>query len=105
MRSSRRFPLRAAAAMTVAGAVSVAAAAWAPDAQAQQVEARGFAVERFVPSAPGGGWFVMDALDMRGGLGGAMAMTLSYAHNPLEVATTDGTQHLAVVSKEAFADF
>jgi hypothetical protein len=70
-------------------------------AEAQQ--AGGFAVERFSPSAPGGGWFVMDALDMHGSLGGAIALTTGYAHNPLRV--TDGTQHLAVVSDQAFANF
>ncbi len=71
-------------------------------AEAQQ-QPQGFAVERFYPSAPGGGWFVMDALDMRGNLGGAMAVTGSYALKPLRV--TDGAQHLAVVSDQAFTDF
>ncbi len=71
-------------------------------AQAQQ-QAQGFAVERFSPSAPGAGWFVMDALDMQGGLGGAMALTLGYARNPLRVA--EGQRNLAVVSDEASADF
>ena len=73
-------------------------------AKAQQ-QAKGFGLERFYPSAPGGGWFVMDALDMRGGLGGVMAMTLSYARNPLRIGTSDGMQHLAVVSHQAFTDF
>jgi hypothetical protein len=71
-------------------------------AQAQQ-QAQGFAVERFYPSAAGAGWFVMDALDMQGDLGGAMALTLGYARNPLRVA--DGSQKLSVVSDEASADF
>jgi hypothetical protein len=74
----------------------------AADARAQQT-AQGFAVERLAPSAPGGGWFVMDSLDWRGGLGGVMALTTGYASKPLRV--TDGTQHLAVVSDQAFADF
>ncbi len=75
-------------------------------AQAQQgsagLLAQGFAVERFYPSTSGGGWFVMDTLDIQGGLGGAVAMTLGYARNPLLV--TDGTQTLAVVSDQAFID-
>jgi hypothetical protein len=68
-----------------------------------QQKPQGFAVERFYPSAPGGGWFVMDALDMRGDLGGAMSLMGGYALNPLRV--TDGVRHLNVVSDEAFADF
>jgi hypothetical protein len=83
-------------------AVLLAMGASASRAQAQQ-QAQGFAVERFYPSAPGGGWFVMDALDMQGGLGGAMALTLGYARNPLRIA--DGLQSLSVVSDEATADF
>ena len=71
--------------------------------EAQQQQAQGFAEERFYPSAPGGGWFVMDALDTRGGPGGAMALNVGYARNPLRV--TDGSQHLAVVTDQAFADF
>ncbi len=40
---------------------------------------------------------------MHGKLGGEMALTAGYAKNPLQV--TNGSQHLAVVSDEAFADF
>lgn len=43
----------------------------APMADAQQ-QASGFAVDRFYQSAPGGGWFDMDDLDMTGPLGGAI---------------------------------
>lgn len=83
-------------------AVALAAASGlASPAEAQQ-QPQGFAVERFYPSAPGGGWFVMDALDMRGGLGGAMALSVGYARNPLRV--TDGSQSLAVVSDQASTD-
>jgi hypothetical protein len=81
---------------------AVLAMAWASRAQAQQ-QAQGFALERFHPSAPGGGWFVMDALDMQGALGGAMALTLGYEHNPLRV--TESGQNLAVVSDQLLADF
>jgi len=83
-------------------AVLTEASSFASSAMAQQ-QPQGFAVERFYPSAPGGGWFVMDELRMHGGLGGVMAMTVGYAHDPLRV--TDGSQHVAVVSDEAFADF
>src|SRR5277367_772417 len=75
---------------------------FASGARAQQ-KPQGFAVERFYPSGPGGGWFVMDDLGMRGGLSGTVAVTGGYAMNPLRV--TDGSQHLAVVSDQAFTDF
>jgi len=74
------------------------AGTWATRASAQQ-QAQGFAVERFYPSAPGGGWMVMDDLGMRGGLGGAVAVSSGYAHDPLRV--TDGAQHLNVVADQA----
>jgi hypothetical protein len=76
----------------------------APAARASaQQTAQGFAVERFYPSPAGAGWFVMDDLDMHGGLGGALALTTGYARNPLRLQ--DGFQRLAVVSSEAFINF
>ena len=67
--------------------------AWPRLAMAQQT-AQGFAVERFYPSAPGGGWFVMDEMNIGGGLGGAISLTGGYARNPFA----------PVVSNEAFVD-
>jgi len=58
-------------------------------------------VERFYPSPAGAGWLVMDALDLSGGLGGDLAVTMGYAHDGLRV----GPQGLAVVEHQAFADF
>jgi hypothetical protein len=75
---------------------------WSPLAQAQQQPA-GFAVERLYQSAPGGGWFVMDDLDISGRLGGAVELTSGYARNPLVITGPDG-QVLAVVREEAFVD-
>ncbi|WP_158820589.1 hypothetical protein [Granulicella sp. S156] len=72
-------------------------------AEAQQ-QASGFAVERFYQSAPGGGWFVMDDLDISGRLGGAISATSGYERNPLVITGPDGKQKLAVVSQEAFLD-
>jgi OOP family OmpA-OmpF porin len=83
--------------------VALAVALWSAEAVAQQ--AQGFDVERLYQSAPGGGWIVMDDLSMRGGLGGAMALSAGYERNPLRVATTDGSPPLNVVSDLAFADF
>jgi OOP family OmpA-OmpF porin len=89
-------------------ATLTAAFAWSTGARAQQQRtpqpAEGFGVERLYLSAPGAGWFVMDSLDMRGGLGGVAGLTLGYAHDPLRIKSSDGSQHLAVVSDEAFAN-
>ena len=76
---------------------------WPLLADAQQQPA-GFAVERLYQSAPGGGWFVMDDLDISGRLGGAISITSGYARNPLVITGPDGKQKLAVVSQEAFVD-
>ncbi|HTA92712.1 MAG TPA: hypothetical protein VK745_24205 [Polyangiaceae bacterium] len=67
-----------------------------------QSAAQGFAVERLYLSAPGAGWFVMDDLGMHGGLGGAIALTTSYARKPFRVGS--GTD-VPVVSDELFTDF
>ena len=88
---------------TLAAAMVAVMFAAAPRAEAQQ-QAQGFAVERLYPSGAGAGWFVMDALDMHGGLGGAIELTSGYAYKPLRVATTDGSQRLAPVVDQAFAD-
>ena len=67
-------------------------------------QTQGFAVERFYPSAPGGGWFVMDDINISGGLGGAISLTGGYAHDPLEVTGAGNTPRLALVSGESFVD-
>src|SRR5579863_5958270 len=77
--------------------------AWPSPADAQQ-QTQGFALERFYPSAPGAGWFVMDDINIGGGLGGAISLTGGYARNPLEVTGPGGTQRLALVSGESFLD-
>ncbi len=77
---------------------------WTSRADAQK-QVQGFGVERLYSSAPGGGWFVMDALDMRGGWGGGMKVDTGYAHNPLQIGANDGSQHVAVVRDQAFVDF
>jgi hypothetical protein len=77
--------------------------AWPSLIYAQQ-QTQGFAVERFYASAPGGGWFVMDDVNISGGLGGAISLTTGYSRNPLVVASPDGAQRLMLVSTEAFVD-
>jgi hypothetical protein len=74
-----------------------------PPVDAQQ-QPSGFAVERLYQSAPGGGWFVMDDLNISGGLGGALSISSGYAHNPLVITGPDGNQHLALVTQQAFLD-
>ncbi|HEY6476497.1 MAG TPA: hypothetical protein VI456_07925 [Polyangia bacterium] len=82
-------------------ALAASVTAFATLASAQQ--AQGFALERLYPSPAGAGWFVMDDLDLQGGLGGALALTTGYARNPLRLE--DGFQQLAVVSNQSFANF
>src|SRR5580698_4115745 len=106
MRSSSRQAVTRLGPSVGAGiAVAAAAILSAAPVRAQQQTTPGFALDRLYLSAPGGGWFVMDTLDMRGGLGGAMSLTMGYAHDPLRVRTTDGSQSLAVVADEALVDF
>jgi hypothetical protein len=78
--------------------------AWPSRAVAQE-RPKGFAVERLYPSAAGGGWFVMDDLNMHDGFGGAVALTSDYSRKPLVVTSPDGIEHLSLVSNEAFANF
>src|SRR5215471_1720877 len=75
-----------------------------PSALSAQQQAQGFTLERFYPSAPAGGWFVTDDLNMSGGLGGAVSFVGGYSRNPLQVKNSNGTQQLSVVSDEAFVD-
>ena len=89
--------------LVLAFLVIIFSSAYSRSSQAQQ-QAQGFAVERLYPSAPGGGWFVMDSLDMHGELGGAVNFTIDHAHNPLVIHSSDGTQSLAVVSDQEIAD-
>jgi hypothetical protein len=74
---------------------------WPVRAEAQQ-QPQAYAVERFYPSAAGGGWFVMDDLNIDGGFGGAVAVTTGYARKSVEITSPDGTQHVSLVSDEAF---
>lgn len=69
-----------------------------------QERMQGFAVERLYQSAPGGGWMVMDDLSLRGGLGGALSLSVGYAHHPLELAPADGAPSLPVISHAVLAD-
>ena len=75
-------------------------------ATAQQTlqQTQGFAVERFHPSASGGGWFVMDDLNFGGYVSGAISLNGGYARKPFEVTGPGVSQKLAFVSGESFID-
>jgi OOP family OmpA-OmpF porin len=62
----------------------------------------GFAVSRFEPSERGAGWFVVDALDLRGNARPALGVTLDYAFKPLAVYDSDGNERLALVRHQLF---
>ncbi len=81
------------------GALVVLACAHAARAQPA---AQGFAVERLVPAPAGAAWLVMDDLDLHGGIGGALSLTLGYARDPLRVS--DAVTQLAVVSGHMLTD-
>jgi hypothetical protein len=97
MASSNLHRSRVATSLTLLIVILVAASS----AFGQQV-VQGFAVERFYPAAPGSSWFVMDDLNISGGLGGAISGIVGYARKPLDLTSLDGTQHLTLVSNEAF---
>ena len=83
-------------------ALAICAAAW-PMAAHAQTDAKGFAVERLYQSAPGSGFLAMDDLRLHGGLGGALSLTVGYAHAPLQV-DAGGPAPLAVVRHQTFAN-
>jgi hypothetical protein len=98
----------AAVAGVVFASVTIATDAHAdpPSSAAALPPAQGFAVNRFYPSAPGGGWLAMESLDMRGVLGAAASLTFDYAHAPLHVGgASAGARRVDVVKNQAFADF
>jgi hypothetical protein len=107
MPSSERLRARAdsGAFAALAALAALAAASLTPlHAYAQQQPA-GFATERLSLAPAGAGWFAVDALDMRGGLGGAASVTTGFAHAPLRISSSDGTPPLAVVANQAFMNF
>ncbi len=69
-----------------------------------QADPQGFALERLGTAAPGAGWLLHDDLNMHGGLGGALAFTTSYAHDPLRLRSADGSQQLALVEQQALVE-
>lgn len=86
---------------TVTVAVGVALLATPVFAQSRP----GFAVNRYEPSERGGGWFVVDALDLQGSASArsALGVTLDYAHKPLVVYDAAQNERVALVRDQLFA--
>jgi hypothetical protein len=63
--------------------------------------ARGFAVERYSPADPGGGWLVMDELNLAGRWGAGVSFATGYAHRAYVVPAPNGDK-LDVVEHRAF---
>jgi len=92
--SERHLPLRAAGLLCALACAPV---------QAQEA-AQGFAVERFYASAPGAGYFVMDALAHSGTFAGTMGITFGYSHDALQIRDEGAAAPLSVVSDRTFVD-
>lgn len=92
MRSSSRTT-------TAVVVAAVVALGCAPAPARAQPAATPFDTERLFPSAPGAGWTAMDDLNLHGGLGGVLSLSIGYERNPLRVG--QGENKLAVVSDRA----
>jgi hypothetical protein len=68
---------------------------------AGQPLAQGFAVERYSPADPGGGWLVMDELKLVGGWGAGVSFDTGYTHRAYVVPAPNGGK-LDVVEHQAF---
>ena len=89
--------------LTLAGLTTLAALL-SPGAAAAQV-AQGFALERLVQPAPGSSFIAHDDLRWPTALGGAVALSLGYAHAPLSLSDGSGQgQALVVVRHQTLAD-
>lgn len=85
--------------------VLVAASAIASTQRAHaQRPVDGFASERLFLSAPGAGFIVLDDLRWEDGLGGALSLSLGYAHRAVVIRSSDGATTLPVVEHQTLAD-
>lgn len=82
----------------IGAVVAATLAVVALPAEAQQ--ARGFAINRFEPSARGSEWFVLDSLDMRGSGRPALGVVGEWARDPLVIYNRDGSVRSKVVSDQ-----
>src|SRR4051812_41044872 len=69
-----------------------------------QDQSQGFAVERFYPAPPGSAWLVMDDLNMKGGLGGAVSLSSSYSHDALVVPAAANAGAVPLIANAVFID-
>lgn len=92
---------------TIALMVLSAAAAMSVGGRARGQSSRtGFAINRFEPAERGGGFFALDALDVRGakdgGLRPAVGATFDYAYKPLIVEDPSRVEQFALVRHQLF---
>ena len=66
-------------------------------------QSRGFSVAAYEPSDPGSQWFVVDALDRRGHLRPAVGAAVDYAHKPLVIRDSAGTERARLIGHQLFA--
>ncbi len=73
-----------------------------PQIASAQAVTPGFGVDRFNPSERGSEWFVLDSLDLRGGVRPALGVVGEYAHKPLVFYGADGNERVAIVSSQFY---
>lgn len=89
-------------AITVCSSLALFSATAAAQAQ---VQARGFAVDRFEPSEPGSDWFVNESLDLRGDPRPAFRAVLDWAYRPLvlyDPSDIQGNPRANVITDQIF---
>ena len=86
------------------GALACAAAlvAGALPAGPARAQPQGFAVERLDQSAPGSGWWTLNDLAWPLGVGGAISLSLGYAHDPLRIRPEGGGPGLSLIEHQLF---
>jgi hypothetical protein len=95
------FACRSARPLCVACVLTLlASGAGVRDAQAEEA-AKGFSAERLDGAPPGAAWLVMDDLNLRGKLGGAVTLSGGYARNPFHVESVDRRRYLDVISGQS----
>lgn len=70
---------------------------------ANAASAQGFALERTALTPAGSGWLFNDALELEGGLGGAVGVSVGYAHRPLSIIDSASGSSIGVVTHQTLA--
>src|SRR5687767_6316910 len=83
--------------------VSLLVLAWGGVAAGQEMDGSsvGFALDRFTISERGSDWFVLESLDFRGHLRGAVGVGVEWARNSLVIYNEDdGSERAALVANQ-----